>query len=82
MQKLKMKVTNSITFKEGCERYLEYCRQRNLREETISRALQNQQINFLQTIEKIKIYDIIIKNEYLHYRQGNSGENPVQPPLP
>lgn len=37
MQKLKMKATNALTFKEGCEKYLEYCRQRNLREGTIAK---------------------------------------------
>ena len=30
-----MKATKTMTFKEGCEKYLEYCRQRNLREGTI-----------------------------------------------
>lgn len=35
MQKFKMKATKTMTFKEGCEKYLEYCRQRNLREGTI-----------------------------------------------
>ncbi len=34
MKKLKM-TTQSITFSEGCNKYLEYCRQRNLREGTI-----------------------------------------------
>ena len=35
MQKLNMKLPDSITFEEGCEKYLEYCRQRNLRDGTI-----------------------------------------------
>lgn len=35
MQKFNMKATKTMTFKEGCEKYLEYCRQRNLREGTI-----------------------------------------------
>ena len=41
MQKLKMKSMNSITFEEGCEKYLEYCRQRNLRDETINHYKQS-----------------------------------------
>ena len=41
MQKLKMKATKTLTFKEGCERYLEYCRQRNLREGTINHYRQS-----------------------------------------
>lgn len=36
-----MKSTKSITFKEGCDRYLEYCRQRNLREGTINHYRQS-----------------------------------------
>ena len=32
MKKLKMTVSKELTFEEGCNRYLEYCRQRNLRE--------------------------------------------------
>lgn len=41
MQKLKMKSTKSITFEEGCNKYLEYCKQRNLREGTISHYKQS-----------------------------------------
>ena len=32
MHKLKMKATKGLTFEEGCNKYLEYCRQRNLRQ--------------------------------------------------
>lgn len=35
MKKLKMSATKGLTFEEGCNKYLEYCRQRNLREGTI-----------------------------------------------
>ena len=35
MKKLKMSATKTMTFEEGCNKYLEYCRQRNLREGTI-----------------------------------------------
>ena len=34
MKKLKM-TTQKLTFEEGCNKYLEHCRQRNLREGTI-----------------------------------------------
>ncbi len=34
MKKLKMTV-GKLTFEEGCNKYLEYCRQRNLRDGTI-----------------------------------------------
>lgn len=41
MQKLKMKSTKTLTFEEGCNKYLEYCRQRNLREGTINHYRQS-----------------------------------------
>ena len=41
MQKLKMKATNLLTFEEGCNKYLEYCRQRNLRQGTINHYKQS-----------------------------------------
>lgn len=41
MKKLKMKSAKSITFEEGCNKYLEYCRQRNLREGTINHYKQS-----------------------------------------
>ena len=39
MKKLKMTAT-TLTFEEGCNKYLEYCRQRNLREGTINSQIQ------------------------------------------
>ena len=36
MKKLKMEATSSITFKEGCEKYLEDCMQRNLRDGSLT----------------------------------------------
>ena len=41
MQKLKMKTTKTLTFEEGCNKYLEYCRQRNLRQGTINHYKQS-----------------------------------------
>ena len=35
MKKLKMVKGTALTFEEGCNKYLENCRQRNLREGTI-----------------------------------------------
>lgn len=40
MQKLKMKTTKTFTFEEGCNKYLEYCRQRNLRQPCFSYCYQ------------------------------------------
>ena len=36
MKKLKMEATSSITFNEGCEKYLEDCMQRNLRDGSLT----------------------------------------------
>ena len=36
VKKLKMSRTVTLTFEEGCNKYLENCRQRNLREGTIN----------------------------------------------
>ena len=41
MKKLKMKATKGLTFEEGCNKYLDYCRQRNLREGTINHYRQS-----------------------------------------
>ena len=36
MQKIKMSRGTLLTFEEGCNKYLQNCRQRNLREDTIN----------------------------------------------
>ena len=41
MKKLKMVEQNSLTFQEGCNKYLDYCRARNLREGTINHYRQS-----------------------------------------
>lgn len=41
MKKLKIEKANSLTFEEGCNKYLDNCRQRNLREGTIKHYKQS-----------------------------------------
>ena len=41
MQKMTIKTTNSLTFEEGCNMYIDYCRQRTLREGTINHYRQS-----------------------------------------
>ena len=41
MQKIKMSRETLLTFEEGCNKYLENCRQRNLREGTINHYRQS-----------------------------------------
>lgn len=48
MKKIKMMVSNSMTFEEGCNEYLDNCRARNLREGTIK--------HYVDTINQIYKY--------------------------
>ena len=41
MKKIKMARGTTLTFEEGCEKYLEYCRQRNLRQGTVNHYKQS-----------------------------------------
>ena len=41
MKKIKMARGTTLTFEEGCDKYLEYCRQRNLRQGTINHYKQS-----------------------------------------
>ena len=41
MQKIKMSRGTLLTFEEGCNKYLENCRQRNLRDGTINHYRQS-----------------------------------------
>ena len=41
MQKIKMSRGVTLTFEEGCKKYLENCRQRNLRDGTINHYRQS-----------------------------------------
>ena len=41
MKKLTLSRTDSLTFGEGCEKYLDNCRQRNLRKGTINHYRQS-----------------------------------------
>ena len=73
MKKLKMKAATTLTFKEGCEKYLEYCRQRNLREGTIGHYKQSY-IQFYKFFDpKMTIEDIdeqLYKDYVLHLKSA------------
>ena len=72
MKKLKMKQGKSITFEEGCNKYLEYCRQRNLREGTINHYRQSY-VQFFKFFDpETPIEDIdeeAYKNYVLHLKE-------------
>lgn len=72
MKKLKMKTTQNITFKEGCDMYLDNCRQRNLREGTINHYKQSftQFYKFFSTDMSIEDIDAEMYNKYvLHLKR-------------
>ena len=48
MQKIKMSRGVTLTFEEGCKKYLENCRQRNLRDGTKTKD------DFIKTVETLK----------------------------
>ena len=66
MKKLKMKSTKSITFKEGCDKYLDYCRQRNLRQGTINHYRQSY-VQFFKFIEPDTPIEEIDEEAYKRY---------------
>jgi hypothetical protein len=50
MKKMKMKRENSLTFEQGCQLYLNNCRERNLREGTLAYILIKRQDNSIRVI--------------------------------
>ncbi len=69
MKKLKMTTTQSMTFEEGCNKYLEYCRQRNLREGTVGHYRQSYTQFYKYFDPKMHIEDIdeIMYKNYVLY---------------
>ena len=66
MKKLKMAKHNSITFEEGCNKYLEYCRQRNLRQGTINHYRQSY-VQFFKFFEPDTPIEEIDEDAYKRY---------------
>ena len=69
MRKLRMLPLNPITFEEGCNKYLDNCRQRNLREGTINHYRQsyNQFYKFIDPEMPIEEFDLELYNNYVLY---------------
>ncbi len=65
MKKLKMTVAK-LTFEEGCNRYLEHCRQRNLRDGTIRHYKQSYGY-FFKYFDKDMLIEEIDSNTYKDY---------------
>ena len=66
MHKLKMKATRGLTFEEGCNKYLEYCRQRNLRQGTINHYRQSY-VQFFKFFEPDTPIEEINEDAYKRY---------------
>ena len=66
MKKLKMKATKKITFEEGCNKYLEYCRQRNLRQGTINHYRQSY-VQFFKFFDPATPLEEVDKDAYDKY---------------
>ena len=61
VKKLKMKSAKSITFEEGCSKYLEYCRQRNLRQGNVvslSQLLGHSSLEITQNYIHLLVSDV------------------------
>ena len=71
MKKIKMARGTRLTFEEGCEKYLEYCRQRNLRQGTINHYKQSYTQFYKYFDPQMPIEDIdeqIYKDYVLHLK--------------
>ena len=66
MHKLKMKASKTLTFEEGCNKYLEYCRQRNLRQGTINHYRQSY-VQFFKFFEPDTPVEEIDEDAYKRY---------------
>ena len=69
MKKLQMARTNTITFEEGCIKYLENCKQRNLREGTINHYKQSyaQFYKYFDRDMPIEYFTESVYNDYVVY---------------
>ena len=67
MKKLKMSPTESVTFEDGCNKYLDNCRQRNLREGTINHYRQSytQFYKFFDPQMPVENFDLETYNAYV-----------------
>lgn len=63
MKKLKMVSSEKLTFEEGCNKYLEYCRQRNLRQDSI-RHYRQSALYFFKYFDKNMPVENIDENTY------------------
>ena len=80
MKKLKMTVSDKVTFEEGCNKYLDNCRQRNLREGTINHYKQSYTQFYKYFDPKMPIEDIdeqTYKDYVLHLKKTLKNDKKV-----
>ena len=63
MEKIRMLRDNSLTFEEGCNLYLNNCRERNLRQDTIRHYRQSYD-QFYKYFDKNMLIEDIYYNTY------------------
>ena len=69
MKKLKMARGVTLIFEEGCNKYLENCRQRNLREGTIEHYRQSYvQFYIMLTVNQVHHLTILLFNDIIMLR--------------
>ena len=77
MKKLKMTKETALTFEEGCNKYLENCRQRNLREDTI-RHYKDAYVQFKKYFSAEMLLSEMTEKkyqEYVLYLKNNLGSH-------
>ena len=76
MKKLKMARSVTLTFEEGCNKYLANCRQRNLREGTINHYITQNYINLLvsevaKQVDEFNVLDKFYGRTHNHIIYGD-----------
>ena len=77
MKKLKMVKEIALTFEEGCNKYLENCRQRNLRQGTINHYKQSYKQFYKYFDPEMPVDDIdanVYKDYVLHLKANLSND--------
>ena len=84
MKKIKMIPNQKPTFEEGCNKYLEYCRQRNLRQGTIRHYHQSfiyfyKYLDKNMPIENFAKYWILSRSNVIHLSKPSNTQQLNKP---
>lgn len=69
MKRMKLEQSSGLTFEEGCDKYIDYCRQRNLREGTINHYKQSytQFFKYFSPEMEVRKFDAQLYSNYVLY---------------